>query len=327
MILTASRWTLVTIACVLMARSTRAQCTGNIQKLYDERRFDEARAEAEPLAKRKDSDARSAYCVGRIAVAQEKSNDAVDWFERAVDRDVNVALYHLWLGNALGEEAQKASKFRQPFLARRVKNEFETAVRLDPTSIDARHGLIQFYSVAPGIMGGSMEKAKEQAREIASLNKMRGHLEMGALVEREKNITEAEREFQASITAAPDSNAGYNGLINFYARQRRWDDVFATIEQLMRAKPDERSAKLAYGRAAALSGQNLDRGESELKSWLASPPNDVQPATLSLVHTRLGAIFEKQGKPDSARVEYDEAVRLNAKNGEARRALALLRRD
>jgi tetratricopeptide (TPR) repeat protein len=311
----------IALVSISASAASRAQCSATIQKLYDERRFDDARAQAEPIAKRKDADARSAYCVGRIAAAQDKSNEAVDWLERAVDRDANVAEYHLWLGNALGEEAQKASKFRQPFLARRVKSEFETAVRLDPSSIDARHGLIQFYSVAPGIMGGSMENAKAQAREIAKLNRMRGHLEMAVLVEREKNLADAEREFQAAITAAPDSNAGYNGLINFYARQRRWDQVFTTIEQFMRAKPDERSAKLAYARAAALSGQNLDRGEAEVKSWLAAPPADVQPAALSVAHTRLGAIYEKQGKSDSARVEYDEAVRLNAKNAEAARLL------
>jgi tetratricopeptide (TPR) repeat protein len=324
---TSFRWCAagVGIAGLALASNIRAQCAGTVQKLYDERRFDEARAEAEPQAKHKDSDAKSAYCVGRIAVAQDRSNEAVDWFEKAVDRDVNVALYHLWLGNALGEEAQKASKFRQPFLARRVKTEFEAAVRLDPASVDARHGLIQFYSQAPGIMGGSTDKAREQVNEIAKLNRMRGHLELAALLERDKDIVNAEREYQAAITAAPDSNAGYNGLINFSARQHKWDQVFATIEQLMKARPDERSAKLAYGRAAALSGQNLERGEQEIKSWLASPPDDVQPAALSLVHTRLGAIYERQGKADSARTAYQEAVRLNSKNIEAKHALEQLK--
>ena len=316
----------VSLAAALTITSTaRAQCSGDIQKLYDQRRLDEARAAAEPLARNKNADAKSAYCVGRIAAAQNRSGDAVDWFEKAVDRDVNVAEYHVWLGNALGDEAEKASKFRQPFLARRVKTEFETAVRLDPSSIDARHGLVQFYSMAPGIMGGSMDKAKEQVREIAKLNRMRGHLELAALMEREKNVDEAEKEYEAAITAAPDSTPAYNGLINFSARQHKWDQVFATIEQLMRAKPNELSAKLAYGRAAGLSGQHLDRGESELKSWLAAPPVDVQSAALSLVHTRLGTIYEKQGKADSARVEYVEAVRLNDKNLEAKRALDALK--
>src|SRR3954469_3024362 len=162
----------VVVAAALAITSTaRAQCSGDIQKLYDERRFDEARAAAEPLARNKNADARTAYCVGRIAMAQNRSSDAVDWFEKAVDRDVNVAEYHLWLGNALGDEAEKASKLRQPFLARRVKTEFETAVRLDPRNIDARHGLVQFYSMAPGFMGGGMEKAEEQAREIGKINR------------------------------------------------------------------------------------------------------------------------------------------------------------
>jgi hypothetical protein len=37
----------------------------------------------------------------------------------------------LYLGNALGEEAGKANKLRQPMLARRLKSEFERAIALD----------------------------------------------------------------------------------------------------------------------------------------------------------------------------------------------------
>ena len=113
------------------------------------------------------------------------------------------SVHHLWLANALGDQAEHANKLKLPFLARRMKWEFEKAVELDPTSIDARHGLIQFYSQAPGVMGGSMDKAKEQAREIEKLNAMRGHFEMARLLERDKDIVGAEKEY----TAAHDRRA------------------------------------------------------------------------------------------------------------------------
>src|SRR5919107_1945329 len=118
------------------------------------------------------------HCMGRIAVAKDQGGDAVDWFEKAVRANDKSSLHHLWLGNALGNQAEHTNKLKLPFLARRIKGEFDKAVQLHPTSIDARHGLIQFYSHAPGVMGGSMDKAKEQAREIAKLNAMRGHAEM-----------------------------------------------------------------------------------------------------------------------------------------------------
>lgn len=305
----------------------RAQCTGSVQKLFDERDYDAARREAEGMARRNDNDAAAQYCVGRIAYAQGQSNKAVDWFEKALDRDVSVAIYHLWLGNALGEEAKKANKFRQPFLARRVKSEFEAAVKLDPKNIDARHGLIQFYSQAPGVMGGSMTKAKEQASEIAKLNRMRGHLELAALLEKEKDLVGAERELGAAVTAASDSSAAYYALVSFYARQKQWDRGFETLEQLMKARPEETSAKLSYARVAFLSGQNLERGESEAKSWLATPPADASPQLTAAAHVRLAAIYDKQGRLDEARQEYEKGLVLNPRNEEARRGVIRLRKD
>src|SRR5262249_27246071 len=150
------------------------------------------------------------HCMGRVYMAMDKSGDAVEWFEKAAKANDKSSEHHLWLANAIGDQAEHANKLKLPFMARRIKSEFERASQLDPTSIDARHGLIQFYSQAPGVMGGSMEKAKEQAIEILKLNGMRGHFEMAALLECEKDVAGAEREYAAALVAAPDSNAAYN---------------------------------------------------------------------------------------------------------------------
>lgn len=303
-----------------------AQCAGTTQTMYQERKYDEARAETQAHLKQNPGDAAALYCMGRIATAQDKSGEAVDWFEKAVKIDDRNSLYHLWLGQALGSEAQRANKLRQPFLGRRVKSEFERAVALDPTSIDARHGLIQFYAVAPGIVGGSMEKAKAQAAEIAKLNAMRGHIELAVLLEREKDYTAAELEYVAAVTVAqPDSLVAPLTLGAYYQRRQKWDEAFELYGRLIKEKPDNIAAHLGYARISALSGKNLERGESELKTILADPPKDWTPATLSAVHTRLGTIYEKQGRKELARAEYDRAVSLNAKNEEAKKALLALK--
>jgi hypothetical protein len=47
----------------------------------------------------------------------------------------------------------------------------------------------------------------------------------------------------------------------------------------MRAKPDEIISHATYGIVAAMSGKNLERGERELKIFLADPPKEVTPQT------------------------------------------------
>ena len=320
-----ARVVVVTSLLITPASPMIAQCAGDAQRAFRSRELEKARAAAQAQVAQNPKDATAHYCLGRVAEADGRSGEAVDWFEKAVSLDDRNAEYHLWLGNALGQEAQKANKLRQPFLARRVRTEFERAVGLDSANLDARHGLIQFYSVAPGIMGGSMEKAREQAAAVGRLNALRGHVELAQLLEREKDLAGAEREYLAGVAAAPDSMFGYYALGSYYQRQKRWGDAFATYDKVLARKPNDVVARVQIGRAAAVSGENLDAGERHLTSVLASPPDDFPPISASGVHYRLGNIYEKQGKPDRARAEYTEALRLNSRNEDARKSLAALK--
>lgn len=294
------------------------------EQLINARKLDEAKPIVDAMLAKDNNDPQALYLMGRLVYARGSSKDAVDWFEKALKHDEQNAKYHTWLGNALGDEAQRASKLRQPFLARRVKTEFERAVALDPTLIDPREGLVDFYSMAPGFMGGSMEKAREQANEILKLNPIRGHQRLARIAEREKDIAAAEREYKAVIAIAPDSTQGYYSLANFYRTQSRWDEAFASYEQVMKLKPDELAAHLTWAGTAAQSGKNLDRGEREVKFYLENA-KDVPTANLSNAHWRLGQIYEQTARKDLARAEYNEAIKLNPQNQNAKKSLEALK--
>lgn len=291
------------------------------EQLFQERRYDEARAAFLAQLARNRGDANAMYHLGRIAVAQQKTGEAIDWFEKAVDRDDRNALYHFWLASAVGDEAQRASKLRQPFLARRVKREFERAVELDPTMLDARFGLLDFYSVAPGMMGGSMDKAREQASEIAKLNGMRGHLAKARLALRQKDDAGAIKEYEAAIALAPDSTPAYYGLASLHRSRSRWSDAMSVYDRLIKARPDETVAHALWGIVSAIGGLQMDRGERELRFFLANAPKETPAQSYSNVHYRLGQILEKTGRKESARSEYLEAVKRNPKNEDAKKAL------
>jgi len=310
---------------VSVAVRAGAQCTPAITTLLNDGKLDAARSEIDALLKKNASDDAAMHCMGRMYEAMDKSGAAAEWFEKAIKVNDKVAVHHLRLGNALGDQAQHANKLKQPFLAKRVKSEFERTVALDPTSIDGRHGLIQFYSQAPGIMGGSMEKARDQAREIQKLNAMRGHVELAALLEKDKDLAGAEREYEASVAAAPDSGFGYSSLASFYRRQQKYNESVATWDRLLKVRPDLVNANLNLAFNLALSGQGLERGEQAVKGWLAAPPKDATPVTSGFAHYVLGMIYERQGKKDGARAEYQTALTLNPKNGDAKKALDALR--
>jgi tetratricopeptide (TPR) repeat protein len=295
------------------------------EELFRQRKYDEARAAFQTQLAKNKSDANALFYLGRIAMEQEKWSDATDWFEKAVKANDTSATYHYWLGASVGEQAQRASKLKQPFMARRIKSEFERAVQLDGRMIDPRMGLVNFYSMAPGVMGGSMDKAREQATEIGKMNRMMGHRAMVRIAQREKDNAAMEREYRAAVADSPDSAWGYNNLANFLRSQSRFDEAFAISEELMKRRPDEPGAHLQWGVTAAMSGKRLDRGEKEIAYWLDNRPNTATPQGISGVRYWLGQLYEKSGKAELAKAQYDEAVTLNPQNADARKARAALK--
>ncbi|MDQ6717958.1 MAG: tetratricopeptide repeat protein [Gemmatimonadota bacterium] len=288
-------------------------------RLFEAKKYAEAKTFFSPFAGR---NAEAAYYMGRIAM-DENDDKAADWFETATKMSPTSSLYFDWYGRALGNQAIHASKWKMPFIAPKVRNAFERAVALDPDNLDAREYLIQYYLQAPGVVGGSKQKAREMALEIRKRNAYRGGLQVANVCAGEKDLPCVEREMLALKAVFPDSSVVYTELAAFYASQKNFDKSFVILDERLKAKPDDMNATFAIGRTGALSGQNLDRAEKALKSYLASPPpvNPIPPAN---VHFRLGMVYDKEGKRDLARGEYTAALRLNPKLNDAKKALDAL---
>lgn len=248
-------------------------------------------------------------------------------FEEAIKADPNVALYHLWLGRAVGDQAEEASIVRQPFMARRVKAEFEKAVALDPSLLDARDGLISFYLRAPAVMGGSLEKAREQQRAIAALDEMRGHSAAVEIAWHQRDTVATEGALRAMVASAPDSLFPVLRLGQMQAQWGRTAAAFETFDGYLAKHPDDIAMRFQVGRLAAISGQQLPRGERMLRDLLALPdwPTGGSRPSKAAVHFRLGMVQEKSGRKDDARASYETALKLDANLQLAKDALAALK--
>jgi tetratricopeptide (TPR) repeat protein len=320
-----TRFVGITTALALGASAARAQCPPTIQKLAAERKYTEAKPLAQAAVAKAPDDDKAWQCLGRITQDMDRPKESVEYFEKAIRIDDKVANHHLFLGSALADLADSTNKIKLPFLARRIKGEFERTVALDPSSVDGRLALVDFYTQAPGVMGGSKDKAQEQLREVIRLNPMRGHHKQANLYLRDRKYAEAEKALILSEQSAPDSIFASYNLLSFYLSRERWSDAFATLDRMEQRFPDEWQVRFQMGRAAAVSGDRLERGEKELRALIASPPPDMARTTLASAHHRLGMILEKQGKKEQARAEYTVAVTLDPKNENAKKSLAALR--
>src|SRR5688572_9286488 len=75
-------------------------------KLFEEHNYPGARSALSSVLAREAGNAIALYYMGRVAMAEDRSGEAVGWFEKAVKVNNRSSEYHRWLANALGEEAQ-----------------------------------------------------------------------------------------------------------------------------------------------------------------------------------------------------------------------------
>jgi tetratricopeptide (TPR) repeat protein len=277
----------------------------------------------EPAFRTNARDASAAYYLGRIAFEENRLEDAAKYFETAARLDSTSSTHFLWLGRAYGRQAQRANVLKQAGLAKKTKAAWERAVRLDPDNLDARSDLIRYYTQAPGFMGGSTERAFEQAEEIRKRNALRGYLELGALYEREEKLADAESAYVAAAAEHSEHRIGAYRLGVFYQNTGAYDKAFALFESMLAEDPDEYGALFQIGKTGAMSGQRLDRAQAALEAYLATTPGKNDPS-LAAAHWRLGMIYEKRQDRVRAKAEYETALRLDPKLRPASEALRKL---
>ncbi|GJG87159.1 hypothetical protein tb265_23400 [Gemmatimonadetes bacterium T265] len=305
----------------LGAQSTATAASLLCERTMDGTRFPDAKARMQAMAAGVAPDA--AFARGCLFMGDGQFEKASNEFERAVAADQASAAYHFQLGQAYGARAQHANIFKQAVLARKTKAEFDRAVQLDPDLIDARVGLVTFYLLAPGILGGSADKARREAQEIRVRNPYRGGIAFAQIAGHENDLPAATRELDALTRQFPDSTAPYVALATGYAERKLWTDAWDVADRFARALPDAPVGLYLVGRLAAESGEQLDRGAAALSQYLQTTPRAGDPP-LAVAQWRLGAIEERRGKPDAARAEYEAALRLDPKLAGAREALGRL---
>jgi tetratricopeptide (TPR) repeat protein len=265
------------------------------------------------------NDAASHNLLCRAYFAVGKWDSAISECEKAVSIGPNNGEYHLWLGRAYGEKADASNFFTAAGLAKKVRNEFEQAVQLDPNNVGARTDLAEFYLEAPGIVGGGQDKARAQADMVAKLNPAKAHWIQGRLAEKNKDSSTAEKEYRAAIDA---SHGGANAWLNlalFYRKAGRLDEMQDALKKAATAPLDQPEVLVDAASTLLRANRDLPFATQLVRRYLSS--STVEEAPRFKAHYLLGNILEKQGDKQGAAKEYETALTMAKDFGRAREAL------
>ncbi len=248
-------------------------------------------------------------------------DQAIASAEHALEFASNESDYHLWLGRAYGRKAEHAGIFSAFSLAKKTRQEFEEAVRLNPSNLSARRDLIEFYFSAPGIVGGGEDKAQRQIEELSRLDPVEAHLARAQFYTDKKKTELAEPEYRQVLAAQPRRVKPYYEIADFYMARADAARVEEAVERAARVDPRDPQLNFYRGVARVLAGSRLAEAEQMLRMYLRMVPNRSDYASHSAAHHWLGRLYERQGKCDAAGDEYRQAIKLDSNNKNAQQAL------
>jgi len=268
------------------------------------------------------SNAEACYWLGRSYYEMRDYDNAIAQAEKSVALDAKNSLYHDWLGRAYGGKADRDHSF---FLARKVKKEFEEAVRLDPSNISARRDLEGYCIDAPWIVGGSKDEANAQVTAIAAIDPVAGHL---ARAEFDRDALKkddlAESEYRQVLAARPRQDEPYFEVAQFFAEKNKPSDIEAAIAEARGVSPNDPRLEFYQAVAWVLAGAEFGRAEEYLKSYLASTPDRSDWPSHAQAREWLGRLYEAEGKPGEAAEQYRAALQLDPGMKEPRERLQQL---
>jgi Tfp pilus assembly protein PilF len=295
----------IVLGSLLLPLLSFAQTVEEGEALLKSGKLAEARSAFETILKTDNSNAQAHSGLGQVFLNrkyQERDIEkAADEFEQAADLDPVNARYQFLYGAAVGERAQTAGIIKQAFLAPKIKKAFARAVELDPSMVEARIGLAQYYLMAPSIMGGDEDAGWKQLDEAIKLDEVAGRTVKASMLVRAKKNDEAEKEYQALSASRPNDWRVWHRYGYFCFHFQRYDEAVGYFKKYVALRPDTADSYQSLAEGQIKKG-DVEQAVANLNKSLSIDKNYV-PAIVSL-----GEAYQAQGQKQKAKETYQWAA-------------------
>ena len=297
----------------------------DIPTLLAEGRVDDAISSLQGKLSTAPNDGESHNLLCRAYFSLGNWDRGIPYCEKSIKLSPGNSNYHMWMGRIYGEKADRANFLAAANLAGKVRTEFETAVKLDPSNAEARTDLAEFYLEAPGIVGGGHDKAEAQAKGLDGLDPWRAHWVRGRIAEKNKDLVTAEKEYRAAIDVSHGSALSWLNLALFFRNHNRLDEMEDAIRHASAAQTGHSEVLVDAAETLNRTGRSIPTAIELLRRYLSSS-STVEAAPAFKAHYLLGTLLEKEGDRQAAAQEYRSALALAKSYSAAQDALNRLNR-
>lgn len=230
------------------------------------------------LSGKSETSAAAAFLLGRAQFQLGDFDRASKNFERAVAVEPNNSAHMNWLGKAQGMRAERANPFSAMGLARKARDSFESAVKLDPANLEAVSDLFSYYIAAPGFLGGGIDKARTLAETVRSVSAGEYAFLRGELAEKSNDYPAAEKYYREAQTREPKKIGRWIDLAKFYTRRGMFDKADETLAKAKALAPN--APRLLFDEANLLvrSGRDPHKARALITKYQAASLTSEDPS-------------------------------------------------
>lgn len=293
-------------------------------ELYEHGKFQRAVDVFSNLAQLSPQDAGLRVWLGKSFLKLRRWDDAILNFNKAVAIHPNDSVPHLWLGRAYGRKAEHAFFFSAFGLAKQARKEFETAAQLSPDNTDIRFDLLDFYSEAPGIVGGGEDKAWVQAGEIARVSPRLGYSARAEIHEKSKEFDQAEEQLEQATLKFPKDAGAFLDLAKFLVRRRNFVPAETAVRKAVELDGARRESRMYLAAIQTELRKNPAGALKVLLELSAGPLTDEDPG-FEDVYYWLGRAYQAQEQKNDARKAFESSLSYDPDYAPSKDALKQIR--
>jgi tetratricopeptide (TPR) repeat protein len=354
-----SRTMALLIALVLCATSLARAAADDPKALLERGFLRRAAAQCEQRLAADAHDAEAGAVLSRIRSTQGDMDAALKLATAAVAADPKNADAQYALAECYGRKLRDAGVLSQAGLAGKMRKAADAALAIDPNHLDALDIDVDFFTMAPGFLGGDKKKAAEYTERIAQVDPVAGWLRKAENARRAKDTTlvaqcyahaaevqppsgralvqlaswlaqpwrdpaRSEKLALQAVQAEPWRTGGWQVLASLYAYQERYAELDDMLKRSEAAEPSHLAPWYQAGRQLVVSHKDPVRAEGYLRHYLSQEP-EIGAQSWASARWRLALALEQQGKKSEAIGELNTAVKLDPKLEDAKKDLKRLR--
>lgn len=282
---------------------------------YDNKNFSKAEIQFKSIVDKNPNNLNAYEYLGDTYAAQEQWDKAIEVFELLVEKEPNNADFNFKYGGSLGMKAKNSNRFTALFLLDDVKKYLQKAANLDSNHIEVRWALIELYLELPGVIGGSVSKAKNYASQLQKTSPVDGALAYGKIADYEENFEIAEKHYKNAVKIG-DSKTCYSKLIDLYIKYDKPDKALLTTDEAFQ-NLNINDFNFKYAEIAFQFNVKIDEGLDNINAFIKNQSSsdialDKAFILKAKLHTKLGQLKEAKSCLEQALVHNPDSIQ--AKN-------------